>query len=79
MCAGSKIEQVELLRQMRPMPLLYDQEGRMRMLPKHKKDPDSTEKTLTDLIGCSPDEADALVLAVHGMLYQGTVLKAGVF
>lgn len=76
---GIPSSEMELIRQLTPMPLLYDQEGRMRMLPKHKKDPDSTEKTLTELIGCSPDEADALVLAVHGMLYVGTVLKAGVF
>lgn len=75
---GIPHSETELIRQLTPMPLLYDKE-RMRMLPKHKKDPDSTEKTLTDLIGCSPDEADALVLAVHGMLYVGTVLKAGVF
>lgn len=76
---GIPASETELIRQLTPMPLLYDGEGRMRMLPKHKKNPDSDEKTLTDLIGCSPDEADACVLAVHGMLYRATVLKAGVF
>lgn len=57
----------ELRRQLAVMPLLWDPEGRMRMLPKNKRDPDSKEKTLTELIGHSPDEADALVLAIYAM------------
>lgn len=58
----------ELRRQLAPIPLTYDPEGRMKLLPKNKRNPDSTEKTLTELIGCSPDEADSLVLAIFGMV-----------
>lgn len=56
----------ELRRQLALMPLRYDAEGRLYMLPKQKRTPLSTEQTLTELLGCSPDEADALVLAVYG-------------
>lgn len=72
-------EAVELRRQLEPIPLKYDGEGRLRMLPKHKKEQDSDEKCLADLIGCSPDEADAVVLALHGLLHQGTLMRAGVY
>lgn len=58
----------ELHQQLSVMPLLYDQEGRLRMLPKSKRSERSTEPTLIDLIGHSPDEADAVVLALHAML-----------
>lgn len=54
----------ELRRQMAPIPKLFDGEGRMRMLPKSKKNPDSKERTLIELIGRSPDDLDAVVLAV---------------
>lgn len=60
-------ECVELRRQLAPIPLLYDPEGRLYLPPKNKRSPGSTEATMTDLIGCSPDEADALVLAVFGL------------
>lgn len=63
-------EYQELRHQLSPIPLMYDGEGRMRLLPKHKKDPESTEKTLTELIGHSPDEADATVLANHGRRHK---------
>lgn len=63
----------ELRRQLAPMPKLY-KDGKMFMIPKHRKSKinqseTSTEKTLEDLIGCSPDEADALVLSVFGILH----------
>lgn len=58
----------ELRRQLSPIPLLYDKDGKMRMLPKNKTNKDSKEQTLTELLGRSPDEADSLVLAVFGML-----------
>lgn len=61
-------EHYELLRkEMAPIPLLYDREGRMRMLPKHHQG-NEDEATLVKLIGHSPDQLDAVVLAVHGML-----------
>lgn len=56
----------ELRRQLEPMPLWYDSEGRIELPPKHKK-ADSTTVTIEELIGCSPDEADALVVAVYCM------------
>lgn len=57
----------------------YDKEGRFRLPPKNKNNPDSTELTLTELMGCSPDEADAVVLAVHGMLHEDARPTAGGF
>ena len=57
----------ELIRQLEVIPLLFDGEGRMYLPPKGKKSTDSTEVTLTELIGHSPDEADALVLARFGL------------
>jgi hypothetical protein len=51
---------------------MYDEEGRMMLLPKSRKPGgNATQKTLTELIGHSPDEADALALAVHAMLHPG--------
>lgn len=67
----------ELRRQLAPIPLLYDGEGRMVMPPKNKKDANDERVTLSDIIGCSPDEADALVLAIHCMLYKAPKQKAG--
>lgn len=72
-------EYTELRRQLAVMPKLYDEEGRMRMLPKNKRGENSNEKTLTELLGCSPDEADSLVLAVHGMLHPAVKTRAGAY
>jgi hypothetical protein len=58
----------ELRRQLAPIPISYDGEGRMYLLPKNKKGKDDKRVTLTDLIGRSPDDADALVLAVYGLV-----------
>lgn len=67
---GLPAEYSELRRQFSPIPLTYDPEGRLELPPKNKRGPDDTKVTLMDLIGCSPDEADALVLALHGMLHK---------
>jgi len=56
----------ELRRQLSPIPRQYDGEGRLFLPPKNAKKADSDEVTMRSLIGCSPDEADALVLAVFG-------------
>lgn len=58
----------ELRRQLSPIPLQYDGEGRLWLPPKHKRTRESKEVTMQDLIGCSPDEADSTVLAVYGMV-----------
>jgi len=69
----------ELHRQLSLMPLLFDQEGRMVMLPKNPR-PNSTnpnELTLIKLLGHSPDEADSLAVAVHTMLHVPATARAG--
>lgn len=57
----------ELLRQLGPLPLLFDEEGRLYLPPKNKTDKNSTKLTIRDMIGCSPDEADSFVLACFSM------------
>ncbi|MDB4786189.1 hypothetical protein OAG36_00495 [bacterium] len=69
---GIPAEYQELRRQLGLIPLLFDEEGRLFLLPKNRK-PDmvnatkSNKLTLTEIIGHSPDEADALVLGVYGL------------
>lgn len=55
----------ELRRQLALIPRMLDSEGRMKLPPKNKRSEGSTERTLTEIIGCSPDRADALVVALH--------------
>lgn len=57
----------ELLRQLSKIPETLDDKGRLRLFPKNKRNPESKEQTLRDLLGCSPDEADSAVLAVYGL------------
>lgn len=58
-----------LRKQLAPVPKLYDAEGRLRLPPKSRKaGTGGKEKTLIELIGHSPDRADALVLATWGMI-----------
>lgn len=64
-------EYTELRKQLSPIPKQWDGEMRLVLPPKHKKSPGSTEVTLTELIGHSPDEADATVLAVFGLYEKG--------
>lgn len=69
-----------LREQLAPIPMQYDEEGRMFLPPKRKPANASrnTEiQTLEDLVGCSPDEADALALAVWGMDRKLTRPTAG--
>lgn len=63
-----------LRKQLAPIPLKFELE-KLKLPPKHKRDSNSREVCLTDLIGHSPDEADALVLAIHAM-QTGSALKA---
>jgi hypothetical protein len=62
----------ELRRQMAAIPKMVDDEGRYFMLPKGRTSADGPTggKTLTDLIGNSPDELDGAVLAVHAVLHR---------
>jgi hypothetical protein len=70
-------EAYELRRQLAPIPRQYDKHGRLKLPPK-RKGPGVTEKTLEEMIGCSPDEADSLVIAVHCMLHSKRRVQAGV-
>lgn len=74
---GLPPENTELRRQLAVFPIQYDEEGRFTLPPKSKRDSKDTRVTLTDMIGRSPDDADALVLAVFGMLKKPTRTIAG--
>lgn len=67
-----------LFQELRPIPLSYDQEGRLYLLPKNRKDPKGTTPTLIELIGHSPNDADALVVAIHAMTHKPLRASAGV-
>ncbi len=69
----------ELRRQLAVMPKMVDKEGRFKMPPKRRNTLNSKEKTLIDILGCSPDEADSFVLAVHGMLHEEYTAIADAF
>ncbi len=69
----------EIFRQLAPLPLLYDGEGRMYLPPKDSNTPQSKGVTIKKLIGCSPDETDSLALAVFALVFQETVVKVGAF
>jgi hypothetical protein len=58
-----------LRRQLAVMPLMYDGEGRRYLPPKNRKEGQvaTRVKTLSELIGHSPDESDALVLMVYAL------------
>jgi hypothetical protein len=63
----------DLLFQLSKMPKLYDGEGVLYLPPKNKKTLGKSEtKTLGDIIGHSPDEADSFVLAVFGLVWTET-------
>jgi LAGLIDADG-like domain len=74
---GLPAEYTELRRQLGPIPLLYDGEGRMELLPKTRRDANDTRPTLQDLCGKSPDEADAVALAVWALTNPARRPKAG--
>jgi len=71
---------VELRRQLSPVPLWYDEEGRIFLPPKQAKPGDDEDKvTMAKLLGCSPDQSDALVLAVYGMSVKSHTFKVKSF
>ena len=57
----------ELLRQMKAIPKKYDGEGVLYLPPKDKPRSEYTGETIKQILGCSPDELDSLVLAVFAM------------
>lgn len=70
-------EYKELLRQLKAIPKKYDNEGRLYMLPKDKPSDSYTGKTLKQILGRSPDQADSLALAVYGMMRKPNIVVAG--
>lgn len=70
-------EYTRLRHQLALIPFKHDREGRLRLPPKYKTSENSTEITLVEIVGHSPDEADSLVLAVHGMLHPSEPALAG--
>ncbi len=70
----------DLRRQLAPVPRQYDHAGRMKLPPKSKPASGAGSKTvcLIDLIGHSPDESDALVLMLFGIMRPAPRTVAGV-
>jgi len=56
-----------LREQMQAVPLDYNEEGQICIRPKTRRDEKDKRETLTELVGCSPDELDAVALAVYGL------------
>jgi len=70
----------ELRHQIAVLPVLLDEHGRYWMLPKSRKSGDEEkkkQKTWKELISHSPDEADAVVLALHARLHVKKRVTAG--
>lgn len=66
---GIPAEYSELRRQLAPINIYYDEEGRIYLPPKRHKSTarSTTVQSLEEILGCSPDEADSFVLAVHAL------------
>lgn len=69
----------ELHRQLPKFPLNYDAEGVIFLPPKKPKPgtAESNVQTILDMLGCSPDETDALVLARRAMTRKRVRTTAG--
>jgi len=76
MVFGIPSRYTELIRQLSPLPLTYDGEGRMYLPPKDKTTPNYKGQTIKQMIGCSPDESDSLVLAVYALTYREATIGA---
>jgi hypothetical protein len=66
-----------LRKELSPVPKLFDREGKIKLPPKNQTSENSKEKSLTQIIGHSPDSSDALVLACHAWLRPSQRSKAG--
>lgn len=69
----------ELRKQMAPIPKTWDRtgEGRLKILPKNNAEDPNDDRTLVSIIGHSPDELDALVLACHARLHKARRVTLG--
>lgn len=68
---------IELRRQLGLIPWKYDGDGRMRLPPKGGDGKNHTEKTLVEIVGCSPDRAEALIVALYCRDFKSLRPKAG--
>lgn len=66
-----------LREQLTLMPYDYDNEGRMFLPPKRVIAANSKEKSLIDIIGCSPDESDSLVVGLFALRRKSYQASAG--
>lgn len=67
----------ELRRQLSVIPIVYEND-KLVLPPKHRtRGTPSSMRTLVELIGHSPDEADAFVMAVYAMLNKVVRTKVG--
>ncbi len=69
----------ELRCELAPLPMRRDEEGRFYLPSKSKRDEKDTRQTLIDIVGHSPDKADALVVAIYAMSHKFVKAQAGVF
>ena len=73
-------EAEELRRQLAVIPKEYDDRSRLFVRSKQRKpgqERGDKLPTLIEMIGHSPDEADAAVLAYHAMTHKPTRIMAG--
>ena len=78
-CGDKSDSRTNLRSQLAPIPKLYDSMERIKMLPKRNPLNPDDQRTLIKLIGHSPDEADAVVIARHVMLTKPTRKEIQVF
>lgn len=74
---GIPADLVELRRQLEAMPKQYDEHGRLYLPPKNKPTAGFNGVTISQLLGCSPDEADSFVLAVFALVWTDQEVIAG--
>lgn len=80
---GIPSEYTELRRQLSPIPKRFDGEGRLELPPKRRnrrqtlEEGKAEDKSLEEIIGCSPDEVDALVVAFYALRTKSVRLVIG--
>ncbi len=67
---GIPKECVELIRQLSVLPRQYGTDGTATLPSKNKKNKDSKEKTLVQMMGRSPDQMDSATLAYWGVKHR---------
>lgn len=68
----------ELRRQLAALPRQPDPEGRWCLPPKNRRGSgQGGGRTLVEMLGCSPDESDACVIACHALLHPTARSQAG--